>query len=92
MNLELDPDVALTPLPHDLRCDIDGTAARDGVDPQKWQPKYGCGAGSRSGFHYPTSSKVRHRWDCTQTWSGPSNITTQIWMWSWIQIWNCPPI
>ena len=53
MDLELDPDVALTPT-HDLRCDTDGTAARDGVDPQKLQPKYGCGAGSRSGLDYST--------------------------------------
>ena len=36
--------------PHDLRWDIDGTAARDGVDPQKLQLKYGSGDGSRSGL------------------------------------------
>ena len=32
MDLELDPDLELTP--HDLRCDIDGIGARDGVDPK----------------------------------------------------------
>ena len=46
MDLELDPDLELT-LPHDVRWDIDGTGARDGVDPQKVQHKYGSGAGSR---------------------------------------------
>ena len=38
-----------------------------------------------------TWSKVRHRWDWTQRWSGPSKGTTQIWIQSWIQIWSWPP-
>ena len=33
MDLKLDLDPELTPL-HDLRWDIDGTGARDGVDPK----------------------------------------------------------
>ena len=31
--------------PHDLGLDIDGTEAREGVDPQKVQHKYASGAG-----------------------------------------------
>ena len=39
--------------PHYLRWDIDGTRARDGVDPQNVQHKYGSGAGSVSGVDTP---------------------------------------
>ena len=77
--------------PHDLRWDIYGTAARDGVDSQILQHKYGSGDGSRSGVDPPTWSKVRHRWDCSQRWSGLSKITTQIWILRWIQIQSWPP-
>ena len=39
--------------PYGLRSDIDGTGARDGVDPQKVQHKYGFGAGSTSAVNSP---------------------------------------
>ena len=45
----MDPDPELTPTWSKVR-PIDGTAARDGVDSQKLQPKYGSGDGSRSGL------------------------------------------
>ena len=82
-NTNRDLDLELTPK-HDLRWDIDGTGAGDGVDPQKVQHKYGSKA--RSGVDPPhTCSKVRHRWDWSQRWSGPPKGTTQIgiWIWSW---------
>ena len=31
--------------PHDLGLDIDGTGARDGIDPEKVEHKYGPGGG-----------------------------------------------
>ena len=77
--------------PHDLRWDIYGTAARDGVDSQKLQHKYGSGDGSRSGVDPPTWSNIRHRWDCSQRWSGPSRIAIKIWILRWIQIQSWPP-
>ena len=39
----------------------------------------------------PTWSNMRHRWDCSQRWSGLSKIATQILIWRWIQIWTWPP-
>ena len=72
--------------PHDLRWDIYGTAARDGVDSQKLQLKYGSGDGSRSGVdpHTLTLSKVKHRWDWNQRWSGPYSIPIYLYSANWV--------
>ena len=71
MYLELDLDQELIPHPHhsQLICDIKGTRGGGKVDPKfrsKCKPKYGSGAGSRSGVEPPHHHELRQDIDGTR--------------------------